>query len=932
MKSDEEHIDFFTPKSVYKTQQHKYSAIKMASNQIMIAGTKSGGLLGYQLNLNFSVNVVLEFLQIFKTPITRIECLTDWHNLFLTNDNNLYYFNTDKKKPKELLKSVIFYEIVKESSNIFLYAAIKNKIIKFQINDFFDVNKESKDYKILKEFPFANQIKSGAMLGDCVIIEFVNKQIEIVNLVTLKSKESNLPKSEDILIAAIQSKEILTLRRFDNENYISIFLGEDGSPAKARNSFMVNTMMRNLKEGTSQSKISEKITRVTSSNNLLVVTSLAGSHVFNLRDNQFLQVINLDGEFNDSFYELVNDNLFAVTESNIYMFKKMKIEELFEKTREKLNYRTGVSILKIYEEAEPNLVQSYINQLYSHCGWQYLMSNRFKEATECFLNIPFDPCEVIEKVIPNYSINKPFQLAAYPNQLKTFIKTVFRRRREEIVKRADRNLIRATEIFRQFRSEEDARVDLWLIAIDYAFIRANIELKTLHDLFDFLRNTTQIHCDNRNSAITSLFKELNDNKLTIGEVEMSIQAELNIVIKNKEAALDKFRELYLSESEKSRFDYQVYSKQRGLEVLLSMQFEDTFYAILAENFDWITLKPEGLADFFKKIKPTEKNMAQIIDCIDRIDPLNTYRIEIKNSFLSNLIESGFQGNNHINNEFFLTQIKVFQKSANPKVLQAAEEFLLSDNRSFDFDRLLIEYRNIKTDFRKGVLWEDYIISEMFFIETFIMHRINRLEIHEKAIDMIIEKNEIASAEDYCAGTGRYSLKNTTKNQNAQNGGYLLNTLLDKYLIICKRSEQKEKYLRIINDFLIKFAGNTNIDATQVIQKLPDDVLIVDASFDLFKFVEATLVEGNAQQKEKNFQINVSEAYLNKVESEIWDHKKKWVKIDNDSYCAKCGTRILSKVFDVYPNGVVVDHFCSTAMLEADKCPLSGQNFSKTTWV
>ena len=148
----------------------------------------------------------------------------------------------------------------------------------------------------------------------------------------------------------------------------------------------------------------------------------------------------------------------------------------------------------------------------------------------------------------------------------------------------------------------------------------------------------------------------------------------------------------------------------------------------------------------------------------------------------------------------------------------------------------------------------------------------------------------------------------------------------------KEQRSKEKYMKLISEFLKKFAGNPNLDASNVIKLLPEDFKVTDPKFDFFGFIDATFTELNAKEKEMQFKRNVSEAYFNTISYELSQKQKRWVRIDDESYCFKCGNKIMQKVFDVFPNGVVIDHFCMNELKDKEKCPITMQNFKKTNLI
>lgn len=935
MAQQEDQLEFFTPVSVYKSATIRFSCFCLPTSTMLIAGTKTGGIIGYQLNQSFApASIFIEHTQLFKTPISQIAFLEDCYNLLVFTDGNLHYYNVNKKRSKELLRGITWFDIQRVGLKAYLFVASKNKIIRADLTEFFDSARDKKDLQSFKEFPFEKPIKNAAMVGETVAVELISHEILILNVETQKVKNSNLPQSGETMIGSLDTGEILALFRFDMKKFTSIFFDKEGSLAKNRSSLTIFTGLQ--------------ISKVVSSRNFLGIVTGSGVHVFTMKDCRLVQVLVLPDQQPDCQFNFLGDSLYAVSETVIYMFRKPKIDRLFELTMQQVNYKAGVSLLRVLSEDNPAYAQDFINKLYSHCGWQLLSVNKHAEATECFLNIPFDPVELLQENMPGYIVSRASFKESYPEQLKNFMCKAIKRRREDLVKRLDRAVIRPVEMVRKNRSDEDGRVEEWLQIIDYAYIRLCIELRTFQTLFEFLRTTPKVYCDNKNSSITELFK-LFQNSVQINATELAVKAELNIMIRNFSAAMANLAELYPTPVDVNKFNFKVYAKNRAMDVLLSIQTDASFSTLLSQHFDWLTKEMEGVLQFFQKLNPTEKTTAKVIECLGRISDSNDNKFVIKNAFLSNLIASENSPSDWINSEHFLTIMEVFKRNFQLATLKQAFDFLTAEGRSFNLELLRVNYDRLVNECqaREPKIMDRF--GELFSMQMIIMRRINKSEVHEEAIKLMIKKKEFSQVEDYCAGTGMYATNSIPKignkaEEQSPGGAFngktsieaqskndsLLNLLLNTYLEQMKLKEIPEINWKMINGLLIKFAGNPNLNAVDVVNQMPENVLKENSKIDIFKFVEATLTEFNAQEKELKFQQHISEALLNKLESDLWKCRKRWVKIEDDSYCSKCGVRLLNRVFDVYPNGVVTDHNCFSESPERD--PLTRQNFSKTTLI
>ena len=166
---------------------------------------------------------------------------------------------------------------------------------------------------------------------------------------------------------------------------------------------------------------------------------------------------------------------------------------------------------------------------------------------------------------------------------------------------------------------------------------------------------------------------------------------------------------------------------------------------------------------------------------------------------------------------------------------------------------------------------------------------------------------------------------------------MFQSLLEAYIDQYKTSkaensseETKSKKLKMIGDFLQKFASYEYFDALTVLEKLEDEIILSNPDLNIYGFLESTLTEINAREKRIFEEKQVSEAYLNALNEELATHKRRFVRVDELTSCVVCKKRIHSKYFQVFPNGVIVDQNCFNELKDKEKCPLTGQNFKKTS--
>lgn len=920
MNKPEVTIAYFKPRLTFNTSQLKFTCFKMASSNVMMAGTKNGGIVAYQLDPNSSAKVLIDFQQPFKLPILRIDCLGDCYNLLLYVDGSVYYYNTGTRRPKEVIRGTTSFELLRMENKMFIFAAVKNKILKYNVEELFDNNRENKkDIHLVKEYTFDNNIKHCVPMGNHIVVSLITRDVLFLDLQTLQSRDANLLKTDDLIIQSLATNEVLVLMKYDKQNYIGIFFDEEGTTAKARNS--INLTLK------------DRMTRVASNNQFIVISSVTETYVYNLHDNRLLQKLEDAEVKNNPYFDFFEDNLFAITESTIVSFNKTPIPDIIKEIKTRLIYSAGVSLLRaIASETSPHQLERQIIEIYNHCAWTLLMTNKFEEATDCFTNINFDPVEILDTVMEQYNINIRFEILSYPDQLKKFVKDLYLKKRTEVLREGENSIIKGSTIVHRKGEAQDAKAKDWLAVIDYAYVRACIELGEFNELFDFLRKNETIYCDDRNRKLSSLFIIV-EHRQSSAEIKLALLAELNVILGDRISALENLKTLALSEKIKTKFDFDKYARSRASELLILSQRDEKFYELILEHFEWLASDFEVIKSFFKALEVEGRIVEHILDQIDKLE-LEKVRFSIKSQFLKQLIAKDTLHDLFINGEYFTTQLNLFKLTGDVNTLLGADQFIQDDNRDFDFKVLLIKFRELQSKLLLNYDKNDSVRSLLLKIETHILKRINTRESHQEALDIMIKLEQFSLAEDYCGGINFFSTQRRTSFKTSDGKGriFLLNQLLEIYVRMYKEHKGKDTYIKLISDFLKKFAGNPNLDASNVIKLLPDDFKVNDVKFDFFGFIDATFTELNAKEKEMQFKKNISESYYNTVSYELAMKQKRWVRVDDESYCFKCGNKIMQKVFDVFPNGVVIDHFCMNELKEKDRCPITMQNFKKTNLV
>ncbi len=282
---------------------------------------------------------------------------------------------------------------------------------------------------------------------------------------------------------------------------------------------------------------------------------------------------------------------------------------------------------------------------------------------------------------------------------------------------------------------------------------------------------------------------------------------------------------------------------------------------------------------------------------------------------------------NLNYEYVMNQFDIMETSDDFQAFfENLEKYLSKADFEIEGIKILPLFREKKAKFKKqqNVKNSRLIEAEFLNLETLILKRINTLESHKEAINILVKK-DYSMAQNYCADQSFQKIQTNCSNPK---NFYLLNYLLEIYVKTYNEQKTKENLERV-NNLLRKYSGNPNLNSSKVTDMLPEEFLVNDSGFDFFEFLEKTITELEAKDKFLKFKNQISQAELNKMNYELGMYKKRWVQINEDSECAKCRDKIKNKLFYVYPNGIVVDCNCITDNKKKNICPVTFQDFEKS---
>lgn len=127
-------------------------------------------------------------------------------------------------------------------------------------------------------------------------------------------------------------------------------------------------------------------------------------------------------------------------------------------------------------------------------------------------------------------------------------------------------------------------------------------------------------------------------------------------------------------------------------------------------------------------------------------------------------------------------------------------------------------------------------------------------------------------------------------------------------------------LQRIKHFLIQYSTHKELDASFVLMHMPDDWLLTQP--EVFNFISSSLSNTNFQNKNMRCKRQLSELDLQNASFNLSKSQKAWIRITERDKCVICNRKVGDKVFDVYPNGVFVDHTCMNKH-SPHICPVTG---------
>ena len=421
MEKTTDRIKYFGERTVYNAQKLRFTCFKMASQMIMIAGTRNGEIIGFYLETNFTAKILIDQQRPLRSAIQRIECLGDSYNLLLFSEQTLYYYNLESKKLKEIERYVSSFDLQVQDNEVFLYLAQKTKVLKFGLNV---ANlKDDKHWKpiLLKEYFFKNNIKQCFILKNSLVAYLTSNEVLFTDLKKLSVRDSNLPRSDYTQLVKISNTEMLALVNYEKGSTVGIFLNEKGASQQNRNTV-------NL-------ECNERVTRAVCSGQFLVISVQNNRHfVFELNSIQLVQMLGGDNPKDPLLFGFYQNELYALTEHLVSMYSRMNPKEIVKVAKKDSGFRLGTALLRtLGEEIGADTTDEFVKELYFYCAWDLTAKQKYIEATECFNHIEYDPLEIIETFIGQYSLDGRFEFIAYTNQLKRFVKNLFNKKRTSLL-------------------------------------------------------------------------------------------------------------------------------------------------------------------------------------------------------------------------------------------------------------------------------------------------------------------------------------------------------------------------------------------------------------------------------------------------------------------------------------------------------------------
>ena len=925
----QEDIDYFEPLNSFNTSQIKFTTFKMVTQNLMILGTKTGGIIGIQIDEKFNSKITIDLKEPLSYPIEAIDYIEDSFSLILKAKKNLYFFNvgqTKEKKALEIIRNIKCFKIQRTLKNYFLFIGINNKVMKYSLDNFVNKDKENK-LEFITEYYLKSKVESFEILNNLLVVYHKDKKISLLDIHKMTQKIATVPADNDKIISILHDNDILVLLKFEKSknaqsDSLGLFLDIEGNSVSHKNTLNVNS--------------DDQIEKITCNDYFIIFSSTYSHYVYSARDNIYIHSFQIKNKSNDvvknANIEFFKDDLYAIDENTIYCFKKLSQLEIIEKSKKMLNFKTGISLLKnLKNKDNEKKIDKKIEEINFYCGWALLDNNTpkdYENAIECLIEINFDPKEILEKIEPKLIIDNNYEPISTPDQHLKFLKGLFIKKRKillKLIKEDEDYIINSEEILRKKNLHSDVQVKNWLSLIDYALLRAYIKLKEYKDLFNFLTKN-EIYCSHKKSNLVDLTNKLevikNDKKIF-----RTILIEFNFLIEDFSKALKHLKFLILEKTKNNkRFDYEKYALEKTKDIFIKNQKKINIQKILKENFYWIILKEDYLLELFYNL---DTNILPEIEFLRNFDDLqDSNKFKSKKKFLKLLLEKNLS-NINLNNEYIITELNLLEENEEDYKEIFSNLYIFIKNPSTPINSLnvlkILRDKQLKIfEIKKD---NELLQANFLNLETLLLKRIGTPKSHEEALNILFNKNEYAMAELYCSDITKYN----TEIKYSKKTNYLLNDLLEHYVTNYNEDKSKNNLDRV-NNLLKKYSGNPNLNSSLVTNILPQEFLVNDSDFDFFGFLDKTITELEAEHKRYQFKKQISEAELNNINYNLVGCQKRWVRIDDQTECMKCFEKIKNKLFNVFPNGVIVDCSCTAKFNTKNTCPVTYQNFEKTNFV
>lgn len=427
----------------------------------------------------------------------------------------------------------------------------------------------------------------------------------------------------------------------------------------------------------------------------------------------------------------------------------------------------------------------------------------------------------------------------------------------------------------------------------------------------------------------------NDNSIDIAKVAMAYLYEK---LEKWENALNIWQDF--GQKRESSIEFSLEAKERTKFILNKSQDKDLF----KQYVSWMLVKfPD---DAFKLFLTSFNEIIQIdyfyTTILGNVDKSYS-NLNLKEKFLESYIKTGnineryhtMLANLYIDKLFSLkpadTELELnFNKiNYNNNNSNKTTSSNLEGNIKMYYEKLtnLIKTSNL---YDKEHILEKVKDSWMIDIDIYLLSSLNR---HSQAIKRLvsISNNEdiIEKAEKYCIET------------KALPGFDLLGEL---FIILCNNYNEAYKALSIIKsdkdkvhlelnlkslkkgilNLMKKYGDSTNkLDPFLVLNNIPGDWIVSEQT--LYEYLIKIIKNSNHMSNKYKIARSLSEISLLYKEKEVIEAKNKSVTIGNETNCEKCGKRIGSTIFVVYPNMKIFHTKCAHNL---SICPVTRTDFSK----